>query len=143
MRHKLIVIALIAAVIFSQASSAWAGAAKPDFEKRHDKMVKALNLTPEQEKQLNEYKEQAKTDFKAATTQLRAKKDQLRDQLNAAQVDEAAVRQTADEIKALQNKMVDHRIDSLLRMKKVLTPEQFAKFQELMKERKHRFMKDR
>lgn len=141
MRNKLIAIAIVTAVLFSQAAFAEQGPKDADFEKHHDKIMKQLNLTPEQEKQLKDYREQEKAEIKKEFGELKAKREELRSQLNNPQVSENTIRQTAGQLEAMQAKMMARRIDSILYMRKVLTPEQFTKFQELTKEKRGEFMR--
>ncbi|MFH1878003.1 MAG: hypothetical protein ABH883_04280, partial [Candidatus Omnitrophota bacterium] len=47
------------------------------------------------------------------------------------------IKNTVSEIKGLQGRLIDNRVDNFLKMKQILTPEQFQKLSSLMKEKMH------
>jgi Spy/CpxP family protein refolding chaperone len=73
---------------------------------------------------------QRKKDFQ----EMRQARQALRDELNKPGSDMAVVKKLAGELKNLQARQVDARVEGILDMKKVLTPEQFKAFQEKTKQ---------
>ncbi len=112
------------------------GAAEPKHDRgAKDGIFKELNLTPEQEARLGEFRKQESAQRKEVMGQLREDRGKLRDELAKPKSDQAEVQRLATEIKTLQAKMVDSEIAAVQQMKTIMTPEQFAKFHEIMKQR--------
>lgn len=106
------------------------------LKKSADKIFKELNLTAEQKDKLKQNRKEQQEKMKDLGTQLMKKQAELRDKLDSPDVSRASVEPIAAELKALQAKMFDYRIDGIFAVKEILTPEQFAKFQEKVKGKK-------
>ena len=65
---------------------------------------------------------------------------QLRQLLDQQNSDPSALKATADQIKALQGKLLDRRLDTVVTLRSQLTPDQWAKWIELRKTMARRFM---
>lgn len=111
---------------------------KGSWEERHEEKIKAmhekLGLTPAQEKALKAHRESHREEGKKLWQEVRGKRESLRQELQKNPVDEPKVRALHDELKALDAKQADHRFAGVLAVRKILTPEQFKKFQDLMEE---------
>jgi translation initiation factor IF-2 len=66
----------------------------------------------------------------------RAKREALRAELEKPNFDENKVKSLQAAARAAQEKLQDHRLQGIIDVKKILTPEQFAKFQAIMKEKR-------
>ena len=94
-------------------------------------MAKELNLTPEQKEQFREQKYQAKAKKIETRSKLRLKELALRHELEKKEVNRETIDRIVKEIKELHGVMLEQRVDSILKAKEILTPEQFEKFQSL------------
>lgn len=103
-------------------------------------IFKELNLTPEQKKKLEDNRKAQGEEMARLREALKAKHEKLQQELNKPGVTRAAVAPLVNEIKSLQGKLIDHRINGIFAVKAILTPEQFVQFNQLMekqlKERK-------
>jgi len=100
-----------------------------------DKIFKELNLTAQQKDKLKQNRKAQQEKMKGLRTQLMEKQAELRDKSIAPDASRASVEPITTELKALQAKMIDCRTDGIFAVKEILTPEQYAKFQEKMKEK--------
>ncbi len=100
-------------------------------EARMQEMHKKLGLTPEQEKRLEEHRKTHQEAGKALREEKREKMEALRLELEKPDMDEARVRAIHAEIKDIQNKLADHRLQGVLEVRHILTPEQFKKFHDM------------
>ena len=101
-----------------------------------ENFAKELELTPEQEAQIKQQREQQKKENQATREQLKAKNQELRQELDKATIDEAKVNSLVSEITALDGQKLGQRVEGVISMKKILTPEQQAKMKARMEERK-------
>ncbi len=96
-----------------------------------------LNLTDQQEKQLEENKTKHRGEMKDTFTKIKADKEALKAELMKPELDMNKINEIQSQIKALQADTLDRRLNSVLEVRKILTPEQFGKFIALMDKRKH------
>ena len=66
-----------------------------------------------------------------ARNKIRLKELQLRHELEKTEANREAINKITKELKELQGVMLDQRVDSVLKMKQLLTPEQFERLQSL------------
>ena len=106
-------------------------------QKRKEKMQKVfeqLNLTEEQKAQLKENKKRNREERKAGFEKMKSYKEALRQELLKPDLDKKRIKQIQGQLKAAQAKMADDRLDSILEVRTILTPEQFTKFMTLMEQ---------
>lgn len=100
------------------------------------KIFQELNLTEEQQKMMEDNRSEQR---KARETLLASIKEE-REKLQKALQDPATTKEQAESIarklKSLQAEMVDSRIDAIFKVKAIMTPEQFARFNQMMEQRK-------
>ncbi|MBP7056366.1 MAG: Spy/CpxP family protein refolding chaperone [Candidatus Omnitrophica bacterium] len=100
---------------------------------------KDLSLTPEQRDKIKAHREEGKSKAKEMHDQMRAKKEELKAEMGKPVTDRAKIDAIAADMKSLSARMIDQRIDRILSLKEILTPEQFqkvnAKMEEKMKKR--------
>jgi Spy/CpxP family protein refolding chaperone len=108
------------------ASVAMAGPGERD----HEKMFKKLNLGDAQIQQLKEIHSATQAQVKPLRDDLKKAHKALHDALAAETPDMNAVDQIKDQIKTLQGKLLDLRVDSMSKTRQILTPEQFKKLGE-------------
>ena len=129
----LAVLTFVAAPVFAMDSCP-EGQDRDGHEGRISEKMRELNLTPEQEKLLKDTKEAHRAEMKKALESLKEKRQELKTALAKPNVTKQDVAPIAAGINALQAELVDRRIDGILKVKSILTPEQFAKLQDVKKD---------
>ena len=135
---------LLCAFIFSflASASAYAGAnCKPGYtkqghsekgdgkgEKWENKIYKDLKLTEDQKKLLEENKKVHREKAKASFEKMKTFKEEFNQALMQKDLDMNKINQIQSQVKALQAEMTDDRLNSILEIRKILTPEQFSQF---------------
>ena len=88
---------------------------------------------------LEENKNKHREETKVLFTQLRQKMTLLRQELEKSELNMQAIYYINNEVKQLQVQMLDNRLERILKVRKILTPEQFKKFEDKMNERMEHF----
>lgn len=91
--------------------------------------MQKLDLTAEQERELMEQRCAHKEEIKGVKAALKEKRAALREELQKDKIDKKRIGAIKEEVKTLMGKQLDCRIDSVLAMKEILTPEQFNKLE--------------
>ena len=112
------------------------------MKKARQSIVKELNLSEEQQRQVKRQRQKHMQAAKEVHKTLRAKKKELRIELEKTDVDTSKINAISSEIKSLFSKQTDLRIEGILSMKHILTPEQFQKLKE-KRESHHGKMRNR
>ena len=99
-------------------------------------IFRQLNLTEDQKKQLEANKQQHRARIQDLREEIKTSKDAIRAELMKIQLDMPKVKGMHDQIKALQDQMEDEKLNSILAVRAILTPEQFIKFVNLMHKHK-------
>jgi Spy/CpxP family protein refolding chaperone len=94
-------------------------------------LMRSLNLTPEQRARIAEIRRETEAQSQQITQQLRRSRRALERALYAENADEATIEQRAKEVADAEAARVKMRADAELKVRRVLTPEQFATFREL------------
>ncbi len=102
-------------------------------------IYKQLNLTPEQKKKLEANRNKLDQQKKKLFEDFHAKRKEIREELQRPELNMEKVKQINSEFKDLMAKKADHRLERILNVRKILTPEQFSKFMEIKS--KHRWRK--
>lgn len=129
----------ILALVFGLVSSVSAHEHGGDMVK---KMAKHLNLTKEQQTQMEKIHDEAKPQREAIKAKIKPLKDELHTLLSADSVDKAKVRTKMEEISKLKIDKKMLMIDERIKINKLFTPEQKEKHKELMKKH-HAKMKEK
>jgi Spy/CpxP family protein refolding chaperone len=95
-----------------------------------------LNLTDEQKKQLEANKEQHRSKMESARQEMKTDKKALQEELMSSQLNMDRINQIHGQIKALMSQMEDERLNSILAVRQILTPDQFSRFVDLMAKHK-------
>jgi Spy/CpxP family protein refolding chaperone len=106
---------------------------------RQQRLYKDLGLTKEQKQSLEENKNKNKEQMKALFQNMREKTALVRQELQKEQLDMVKITQLNNELKQLQAQMLDYKLQSILEVRKILTPEQFRKFSAKMEKRAGHF----
>ncbi len=145
-------LALILATV-SAASAAPAAQQKDEIrksleEKRKlmDKVFSELNLSREQVQAIEERRALHLKNKEHSLGQIAEKKDALRQALDAPDGDPETINALADELSALQAERMKNRVNAILEIKKILTPQQYAELREkkkALKEQHQEIWKDK
>lgn len=142
LRHIIYSVGIVGAMLLT--SNVYSQPKGNDFN-RHDQMreemrakmqevFKQLNLSPEQEEQLQAHRKNHRGQTGEFRESLRAKRETLRNELQKEELNMGEIYKIHDELKGLHSKKADHRLEGILEVRKILTAEQFRKFCELRKE---------
>jgi len=131
----LAVSALITGNAFCETGACNWGKDKESYKEKKEAVTRQLNLTPEQDKLLKDAKAAGRAQTEATGKALKAKRQELQAALVKPGVTRQQLEPIASEIKALQSQMVDQKIDGILKIKGILTPEQYQKLQSIREER--------
>jgi len=99
-------------------------------------IAKILNFSDDQVKQLKDIHQKQRDSMKASVEQIKSVRESLEAEIVKASPDMNKVSTIQAQLKTLLSQLVDDRLNSTLAVKKVLTPEQFAGYMALKKERK-------
>jgi len=135
----LIVSTLIALPAFCEGYPHHKGQQGGNFENKMAEIEKKLGLTPEQDKLLKEAKSAHRAEMESLKQAMGAKHKELQAEIAKPGVTKQQLEPIANQIKALQSQMVDRRIDGILKIKYILSPEQFQKLESLKEERHKNF----
>ena len=106
-------------------------------ESRMQTLFKDLNLTDEQRKLLENNKAKNREIMESLRKSMEEYREQMKQLLQNEPLDMGKINQLQVQIKETQGKILDHRLEGILEVHKILTPDQFKKFsQEMQKERK-------
>lgn len=145
---KAAALAVAVMMVFSVASATagegWGGKkGEAEMKKHFDKMSEELGLTGEQKATLEKHRAEMRPKMDALREKERATREQLKAELEKATPDKATLDAIVQELKDLAGEKVQLRIDGMLTMKKVLTPEQSAKMKSVMEEKRKEFKEKR
>ena len=105
-----------------------------------DRVKERLGLADQQAQQIqtlfNSQRDQVRADIQALC-EARVEMRRILDQQDS---DPVALRSAAERVKSLQGKLLDRRLDTAVALRSQLTPELWAKWLELRKERGHHWM---
>ena len=96
-----------------------------------ENVFKELNLTPEQQQKLEENRKLQRQEMTELHSAMQEKQKQLQQELSSPGVNMETIDPLVNEIKTLQARLIDRRIKGIFTVKSILTPEQFAKFQQM------------
>lgn len=111
-----------------------------------EKMKVELNLTKEQQKKLDTHRIEQRAAMEKSMLVIKEKREELKGALEQPKLNRIALQKINDELKDAQNEMADQRLEGILYVRDVLTPEQFKKFLSLapeMKEHRRKEWKER
>ncbi len=101
------------------------------------KINQQLNLSTEQDKQLQAHRNKHEKQKEELEERIRSKKEDLKQELQKQKLHMEKINQLHAELKVLLGQREDHRLEHILEVREILTPEQLKKFLELI-EKYHR-----
>ncbi len=137
MNHKQTGITGIILLTVSLAAAEWdGGGTRGRNDDTRDKMKAELNLTKEQQKKLETHRIEQRAAMEKSMLEIKEKREELKAALEQPKLDRIGLQKINDELKDAQNEMADLRLEGILYVREVLTPEQFKKFLSLAPEMK-------
>ena len=129
------ILTVLLVVALASPSLAWWGWGKPErprHEKRIEMISRRLKLTDEQKKRFLVHQEEMKKAMRANRRKVREAGDKLKAELKKDEPDRRTVHARINEINELRRKMQIRRVDSLLDLRRSLSPEQREKFRGML-----------
>ena len=123
-------------LVYAQDRDTDGGSPKWRPGQRIQEIYSQLDLTDIQKKQLEANKQQHRAKMEVARQEMKVNREQLHAELMKAQLDMPKINAIHREIKSLEARMEDDRLNSVLAVRSILTPEQFLKFVNLMHKHK-------
>ena len=139
-KQMMILVAIALGLVFSGAANAKMSeeeAGQPNKDKR-DQVIRQLNLTPQQEVQIKQLQMLNRQKAKELFRRLKEKRRELADELDKARSNPIKIRTLITELKDIQGRLIEKRVEDVLKMKEILTPEQYQKFSETLKSMRQR-----
>lgn len=126
---------LILGIMFLSAPSL--RAEEPGRSRSHqdriEKLTKELDLSAEQQTKIKEFQGQNSQKAKELHSRLKEKRKELQEELDKTNSDPARINSIVADIKDTDGAIVTQQVNSAVKMKEILTPEQYQKFKENMK----------
>ena len=114
-----------------------------NMENRRQELYKDLNLSQDQKKLLEENKKSRREEMKSLFSQMKEKREAIRNELQKDELNIGKITQINNELKILSAQMLDRKLEGILEVRKILTPEQFKKFMAKMGQRQEHFKEKR
>ena len=133
-----IIVFSFAALPLAQAENPGPDGALPKghFGQRIQEIYNQLHLTDDQKNKLEANKKQHRAEMESARQSMKTDKEALQAELMKPQLDMSKITALHDQIKDLLSQMEDDKLNSILAVRAILTPEQFTKFASLMHKHK-------
>ena len=100
-------------------------------EAHMQRIQEQLNLNEEQQELLEAHKAKHREAMKVFHEAIKTKRGELKTELEKQELDMDQIRKLHSEMKELDAKMADHRLEGILEVREILTPEQFTEFMKL------------
>ena len=137
MRNKKMMLGVTAALLMiALSSSAFALGNIPrarNQKKIHTRIERHLNLSDEQKAKFKDEEKRSREEMKPDRGQLKKFSDQLKEELTKDEPDHNRIHDHINKMGQLRTRMEIKRMDSLLKLRKLLTPEQREKFKKMSK----------
>jgi Spy/CpxP family protein refolding chaperone len=129
--------AILVLFFTSTASAQWFGrngekGQKPD-EGGFENIARELNLTESQKQQMAQQRTKEKEQGRVLREEMKAVRDELTKELDKDKPDRVRISSIISQMKELIGRRIEQRVEGILSMKQVLTPEQFKKLNEKTK----------
>ncbi len=150
MRKTVIKILICAGVIMLAASVSAAYAQpcaygmerlKAGKDYRFQKLAKELNLTDAQKEQIKAQRDSQEEVVKGLRERFHQEMENLRVELDKPDTDKGKIAKISTKIKAAGGDLFDQRINGILAMKEILTPQQYEQLSEKRKAKREKFIK--
>ncbi len=99
-------------------------------------MAQVLNLSEDQEKQLQDSRQKQKEAMKSIFEQMKSNREAFDTEIVKTTLDMNKINDIQTRLKTIQSQIADNHLNSIVEIKKILTPEQFIGYMALEKEEK-------
>ena len=99
-------------------------------------IFKELNLTEEQQQKMKQNRADQRQQTEDLFKSVKEERARLQQALQDPSVTKNKVEPIVAKIKSLEGEIVDNRVSGIFKVKEILTPEQYAKFNEIMEKHK-------
>jgi len=123
-----VAVIFIAGVAFAQPEETRGGPQQKNFK---EIMQKKLGITEEQHQKLEANRKSQEEVMKSLRAAMQEQRSKLQEALKDPEATRSIVEPIVTEMKSLQAQLIDQRINGIFIAKSILTPEQFAKFNEI------------
>ena len=124
-------------IAFASESFAWWGKRDlPAPEQRIERIAKRLELTEEQKSRFKAHREKTKEDMEGLRGEIRETGKKLKTELEKDHPSRATLHDLIRKINQKQAEMQIKRMDSMLELREMLTPDQREKFKQMLDVRK-------
>ena len=110
------------------------GKGRGNREGRFENVLKELDLTTEQSEQINNIREQSRTENEALHQEMQANREQMKS-LFSSDVSVEQLRQQHQQSQALRQQLGNNRFEMMLQIREVLTPEQRSQIEAMRQKR--------
>jgi Spy/CpxP family protein refolding chaperone len=101
---------------------------KKNRDEMRSKMKTELGLSKEQEKKLETHRIDQRAEMEKLILVVKEKREELKKGLEDPQLNRGSLERINSDLKDAQNEMADKRLEGILYVREVLTPDQFKKF---------------
>jgi Spy/CpxP family protein refolding chaperone len=132
-KHLFVSLAAVAALSLALTSCVLAENVRENKEQQmwgKKNMGQSLNLTPKQKQQIQQQRSSDKQKIVELKDKMRAKRLELKSELEKPATDMNRINAIINEIKELTGQQLELRVNSILATKQILTPEQFKQLQD-------------
>ena len=136
MRTILIGVAIVSLVAVNTVYAWGRDGSKNDGKEDKAGIFKELNLTEEQQKMMKQNRTEQRQETEELFKSIKEERAKLQQALQDPSVTKDKVELIVAKIKSLEGEMVDNRVNGIFKVKEILTPEQYAKFNEMMEKQK-------
>ena len=116
---------------------------KEDMNARRKQLYEGLGLTEGQKKLLEENRKKSRGREEVLFKEMRGKMEMIRRELQNETLNMEVIYRINNDLKQIQAQMLDDRLEGILEVRKILTPEQFKKFEDKVNERMEHFKNKR
>lgn len=120
----------------TQTPPANPGSEQPMRGRGRDDLLQQLNLTPEQTRQIAEIRQRSKGKMQQTRQNLRQARQELNQMIGSQQASDRDIQEKFRQVQNLQQDMSNLRMENLIAIRRVLTPEQRQQYATLMQQRR-------
>ena len=136
---KLALCGLLCAALIIPAYAQGKGVTRERPPEHFKKMFDQLNLSDKQKQAMEANKAAHRGKMKQNFEKMKALREEFNAELMKPKLNMGKINALQKQFKAFQAQLADDRLNSILEVRKILTPDQFAKFISLVKEHETRY----
>jgi len=137
-RFILCILALASCIFFS--ATAYAAAGRPQkrpYQKKASWMMQKMNLSLEQKEKIRQMRQKNRQVVVDLLKNAREKRQELAQELNKTKLDTQKINSLVSDLKEIQGRLIEEKVNAAIKMKEILTPEQYQIFLEGFRDLRH------